>query len=148
MIPTNVGDVVKFHTPYPDEDPNQLYVVVELMTDVEKPRALIKAVSSDSLFTSTNTVLINDLETVQIDTSELIGYYTSIKLENDLTVLGTVVKVNETKQRVSLHKATDGVDTNVMVTILDENERKITGNLFVNKLPPNETNIRRTRKLH
>lgn len=31
------GQFVKFHTPYEDEDPEQLYVVLEVFEDEDKP---------------------------------------------------------------------------------------------------------------
>ena len=42
MVPNKIGQIVKYHTPFPSEDPNQLYVVLEIFLDVERPRALIK----------------------------------------------------------------------------------------------------------
>lgn len=64
MIPNKIGQVAKFHTPLPDEDPNQLYVVLEIIKDVEKPRAAIKAVNTGLSFPPINTVLLDDIEVV------------------------------------------------------------------------------------
>ena len=61
MTPTAVGQVVKFHSPFPDEDPNQLYVVLGLITDVEKPRAHIRALSEDSYLNPINVVNLVDI---------------------------------------------------------------------------------------
>jgi len=43
MKTTKVGQVVKFHTPLADEDPNQLYVILEIKGDDATARVDIKA---------------------------------------------------------------------------------------------------------
>jgi len=45
MKPTKVGQVAKFHTPNEDEDPNQLYVVLEIKGEDDSARVDIKAVN-------------------------------------------------------------------------------------------------------
>ena len=65
MKPNKKGQVAKFHTTLPDEDPNQLYVVTEIITDVERPRAFIKALNTGLDFPPINTVLLYDLEVVK-----------------------------------------------------------------------------------
>ena len=42
MKPTKNGQIVRFHTPLPDENPMQLYVLLEAIFDVERPRGKIK----------------------------------------------------------------------------------------------------------
>jgi hypothetical protein len=37
MKPTKQGQIAKFHTPLADEDPDQLYVVLEVIEDDERP---------------------------------------------------------------------------------------------------------------
>lgn len=64
MKPNKKGQVAKLHTTLPDEDPNQLYVVTEIITDVERPRAFIKALNTGLPYPPINTVLLNDLEVV------------------------------------------------------------------------------------
>lgn len=66
MKPNNIGQVAKFHTPLPDEDPNQLYLVTEIIEDVERPRAFIKALNTGLPFPPINTVLLNELEVVGV----------------------------------------------------------------------------------
>lgn len=39
MKPNKIGQVAKFHTPLPDENPKQLYVVLEIKEDNERSRA-------------------------------------------------------------------------------------------------------------
>jgi hypothetical protein len=38
MRPNKKGQIAKFHTPLPDENPEQLYVVLELVEDDDRPR--------------------------------------------------------------------------------------------------------------
>ena len=58
---------MKFHTPFPDEDPNQLYVVLELINDVERPRAHIKALAPEDYLNPINVVLAEDLRLISIN---------------------------------------------------------------------------------
>lgn len=67
MIPNKIGQVAKFHTPLSDEDPNQLYVIVNIADDVERPRADIKALNTNFAFPPINTVLLKDMEIVEIE---------------------------------------------------------------------------------
>lgn len=74
MRPNKSGQIARFHTPYPQEDPNQLYIVLDAFEDTERPRAHIKALFSGmGKFTPINTVLLDDLELVDMNTSDLIG---------------------------------------------------------------------------
>jgi len=52
MRPNKNGQVAKFHTPLPDENPDQLYVVLEIKEDDERPRADIKALNTGLSFPS------------------------------------------------------------------------------------------------
>jgi hypothetical protein len=61
MQPTKAGQIVKFHSPLPDEDPKQLYVILEIHLDVEKPRTLIQALNTGFTYPPTTTVLVEDL---------------------------------------------------------------------------------------
>jgi hypothetical protein len=62
MKPNKPNQIVRFHSPLVDEDPNQLYVVVEIFFDVEKPRCIIKALGTGLTYPPTTTVLVEDLE--------------------------------------------------------------------------------------
>lgn len=42
MLPTKEGQIVKFHTPMEDEDPEQIFVLLELKEDGERSRADIQ----------------------------------------------------------------------------------------------------------
>lgn len=72
MKPYKTGQIAKFHTPLPDEDSNQLYVILDIIEDVENPRAEVKALNTGLSLPPINTVLLDDLEVVEVDTSELV----------------------------------------------------------------------------
>jgi hypothetical protein len=132
MRPNKLGQVAKFHTPLPDENPDQLYVVLEIKEDVERPRADIKALNTGLSFPPINTVLLDDLEVVEVDTSELVGHEVTINKADYSQATGKVVKVSEHKIMLDLTKGVKGVETNVWLTIQDENGTEHTGTLFVN----------------
>ena len=132
MRPNKPGHVAKFHTPLPDENPNQLYVVLEIKEDDERPRADIKALNTGLSFPPINTVLLDDLEVVEVDTSDLVGHEVTINKADYSQATGKVVKVSEQKIMLDLTKGVKGVETNVWLTIQDENGSEHTGTLFVN----------------
>ena len=132
MKPNKPGQVVKFHTPLPDEDPDQHYVVLEIKEDVEKPRADIKALNTDLSFPPIYTVLLEDLKVVEVDTSDLMGYEVTIQKADYSEATGKVVRVSEQNISLDLSKGVKGVETNVWLTIQDKNGIEHTGNLFVN----------------
>ncbi|MBP7508068.1 MAG: hypothetical protein KA807_09610 [Prolixibacteraceae bacterium] len=131
MKPNKKGQIVRFHTPNPDENPDQLYVVLEIHTDVEKPRAHIKALNTVQSFPSLNTVLVDDLEVVDVNTSDLIGHHVTIKKSDYSEVEGKITNVREQKIMLDLTKGVKGVETNVWVTVIDSNGKEHTGSLFV-----------------
>ena len=132
MIPNKIGQVAKFHTPLPDENPNQLYVVLEIIEDDERPRADIKALNTGLSFPPINTVKLDDLEVVEVDTADLVGHNVTINKADYSQATGKVVKVSEQKIMLDLTKGVKGVETNVWLTIEDENGKEHTGTLFVN----------------
>ena len=56
MQPTMRGQIVKFHTPYEDENPEQLYVVLEFIEDGERSKAKILALNTGLSFASISLV--------------------------------------------------------------------------------------------
>jgi hypothetical protein len=132
MRPNKIGQVAKFHTPLPDENPNQLYVILEIIEDDERPRADIKALNTGLSFPPINTVKLDDLEVVEVDTADLVGHNVTINKADYSQVTGKVVKVSEQKIMLDLTKGVKGVETNVYLTIEDENGKEHTGTLFVN----------------
>jgi hypothetical protein len=132
MRPNKIGQVAKFHTPLPDENPNQLYVVLEIIEDDVRPRADIKALNTGLSFPPINTVKLDDLEVVEVDTADLVGHNVTINKADYSQATGKVVKVSEQKIMLDLTKGVKGVETNVYLTIEDENGKEHTGTLFVN----------------
>lgn len=132
MRPNKIGQVVKFHTSLPDENPNQLYVILEINEDDENPRANIKALNTSLAFPPINTVKLNDLEVIEVDTSDLVGYNVTINKSDFSQATGKVLKVNEQKIILDLTKGVNGVETNVWLTIQDRDGKEHIGTLFVN----------------
>jgi hypothetical protein len=132
MRPDKNGQVAKFHTPLPDENPDQLYVVLEIKEDDERPRADIKALNTGLSFPPINTVLLDDLEVVEVDTADLVGHQVTINKADYSQATGKVVKISEQKIMLDLTKGVKGVETNVWLTIVDESGKEHTGTLFVN----------------
>lgn len=132
MKPTKVGQVAKFHTPNEDEDPNQLYVVLEIKGDDDSARVDIKALNTGLSFSPISTVRLSDLEVVKVDTSDLIGHTVIINKADYSQVSGKVIEVSEQQIMLDLNKGVKGVETNVWVTLQDENGKEHKGTLFVN----------------
>jgi len=65
MKPSKVGQIVKFSNPMSDEDPNQLYVIIEIIDDDVRPRSQIRALGTGLSFPPINMVKTNDLVVVQ-----------------------------------------------------------------------------------
>ena len=132
MSPTKQGQIVKFHTPLPEENPNQLYVVLEIIADDQRPRADIQALNTGLSFPPINTVRLGDLEVVEVETNDLIGHKVTIKKSDYSQVEGRVIKVSEQKVEVNLSNGVHGVETNVWLTVVDNDGIEHLGTLFVN----------------
>lgn len=132
MRPNKQGQIVKFHTPLPDENPNQLYVVLEIIEDDERPRADIQALNTGLSFPPINTVGLGDLEVVEVETNDLIGHKVTINKSDYSQVEGRVIKVSEQKIEVNLSNGVHGIETNVWLIIVDNNGIEHAGTLFVN----------------
>ncbi|SEB01336.1 hypothetical protein SAMN05443667_11548 [Flavobacterium gillisiae] len=125
------GNIVKFHTPLPNENPNQLYVVLQVIEDDERPRADIQALNTGLSFPPVNTVRFDDLQEVEVNTNELIGHKVTINKSDYSQVEGRVIKVSEQKIEVNLSNGVHGVETNVWLTIVDNDGVEHVGTLFV-----------------
>jgi hypothetical protein len=132
MKPTKQGQIAKFHTPLADEDPEQLYVVLEVIEDVERPRAGIQALNTGLAFPPINKVFLDHLEVVEVSTQDLIGHYVTISKSDYSQVKGRVSKVSEQKIVVNLSKGVQGTETNVWLTVIDNYGVEHIGTLFVN----------------
>lgn len=131
MLPTKEGQIVKFHTPLEDEDPEQIYVLVELKEDGERSRADIQPLGTEWSFPSVTTVLLSDLEVVEVGTSDLLGHHVTINKSDWSQAEGKVVSVSEQKIDLDLSKGISGVETNVWLTVLDKDGVEHHGTLFV-----------------
>lgn len=125
------GNIVKFHTPLPDENPNQLYVVLEVIADDERPRADIQALNTGLSLPPINTIRVGELEVVEVHTNDLIGHKVTINKSDYSQVEGRVIKVNEQKLAVNLSNGVHGVETNVWLTVVDNEDVEHLGTLFV-----------------
>ena len=137
MTPAKQGQIVKFHTPLADENPNQLYVVLEVIDEDERPRADIQALNTGLSFPPINTVRLGDLEVVEVETNDLIGHKVTINKSDYSQVEGRVIKISEQKIEVNLSNDVHGVETNVWLTVVDNNGIEHLGTLIVN---PEQTN--------
>ena len=132
MRPDKKGQIARFHTPLEGENPEQLYVVLEVIEDDERPRADIQALNTGLSFVPINTVSLNDLEVVEVDTQDLIGHKVTINKSDYSQIEGRVINVSEQKIMLDLSKGVKGVETNVWLTVVDNLGIEHTGTLFVN----------------
>jgi hypothetical protein len=131
MKPNKKGQIVKFHTSLDGENPEQLYVVLEVIEDDERPRADIQALNTGLAFAPINTVRLDDLEVVEVSTQDLIGHYVTINKADYSQVDGKVISVNEQNINLDLSNGINGVETNVYLTVVDNNGVQHLGTLFV-----------------
>ena len=81
---------------------------------------------------STSSALVDELQVVEVDTTDLVGHRVTINKADYSQATGKVVKVSEQKIMLDLTKGVKGVETNVWLTIEDESGKEHTGTLFVN----------------
>lgn len=132
MRPDKKGQIARFHTPLEGENPEQLYVVLEVIEDDERPRADIQALNTGLSFVPINTVSLNDLEVIEVDTQDLLGHKVTINKSDYSQIEGRVINVSEQKIMLDLSKGVKGVETNVWLTVVDNQGIEHTGTLFVN----------------
>lgn len=127
MTPTQSGQIVRFHTPFPDEDPNQLYVILESFFDVEQPRALIQALNFGGPLPPTNTILIQHLELAQFNPSDFLGKKVKVKTNDGSIHEGVAIKVENPKNGLVIQFIGDKLISNINMTISDKNGELHTG---------------------
>lgn len=132
MKATKEGQIVKYKTLFPDENPDQRFVVLEIHFDVDQPRALIKELNGGNPWATTKWIFVDEITTVEVDATELLGHEVIIDKEDRQQAKGKVVKVNKRKIMLELTKEAKGVKSNVWMTIKDEFGKEHTGTLFVN----------------
>lgn len=133
LRPNESGQIVKFHTPYPDEDPNQLYLLLEIFDydDDRNAAATIKALIKGWSFLPMNKVFLEDLEVAEVDTTDLIGFRGTIIKDDGKRISGIITTTKNEKQVVSLSKQEKQVETNVQVSINDTQGKLHEGTLAV-----------------
>lgn len=131
--PTKAGQIVKFHTPYPDEDPNQLYILLEICENGDGLRtaATIKALIKGWTFLPISMVFLEDLEVAEVDTTDMIGYRGTIFQDDGKRISGIITDVKKEKQVIDLRKQEKQVETNVQVSIVDNHGEFHKGTLTV-----------------
>lgn len=127
------GQIVKFHTPLENEDPSQLYVVLEIFEDNEKSRAKIQALNTGLAFAPISMVRLVDLEVAEVDNNDLIGHKVTINKSDCSQVEGKVINVSKQKTELSLLPVAKGVETNVLVTVIDNDGIEHVGMLFIDQ---------------
>lgn len=131
MKPNKKGQIAKFHTVFDGENPEQLYVVLDVIEDDERPRAKIQALNTGLTFPPINMVQLDDLEVVEVSTQDLIGHYVTIDKSDYSQVEGKVINVDEHKINLDLTEGISGVETNVYLTVVDKEGSQHIGTLFV-----------------
>jgi hypothetical protein len=132
MIPSKPGQIVQFNSHFEGENPEQQYVVLELHQDVDIPRAKIKALNTGLPFAPISVVKIEELKVIEVPTDDLVGQVVYIKKDNNSTVLGRIVNVVQETISLEATLVDGGVDTNVIVIVVDKDGQEHMGAIFIN----------------
>jgi hypothetical protein len=127
-----IGQEAKFHAPLPDKKTNQLCIVLESKEDTERPRADIKVINTGLSLQPVNTNFLQDLEVVEVDSTQLAGHELTINKAAYTQATRQVAIVSEQKIMLDLPMGAQGVKPNVWLTIEDKDRDELTGTLFVN----------------
>lgn len=133
MQPNKARQIARFHTPFPDEDPDQLYVLLEVKEDAERSRADIRPLNTGFSFPPINTVLLSDLELAEVSTADLLDHTVTIDKADNTRATGRVIAINDHMLVPDLRKRRQGVETNIGLTIVDEDGRIHSGMLFIKR---------------
>lgn len=134
MLPSKAGQIVRFHTPYPDEDPDMIYHLLDFddSDDFPTPPAEIQPVFSKFPFVPISRVSLEELEVVEFDLRDLLNYPVTVIKEDKKEVSGIVVKLHQDKIVPVLQvRRGKGVETNVKLNIKDGEGCIHTGILLV-----------------
>ncbi len=105
--------------------------MLQVIVDDDRPRADIQALNTGLSFPPINSVHLSDLEVVEVDTQDLLGHRVTINKSDFSQVEGKVIKVNEQKIQLDLTKGVSGVETNVWLTVVDDNGSEHMDTLYV-----------------
>ena len=134
IYPTKTGQIVKFHTPLVDENPDQQYVIIEIHPDADIPRALVRALGTGLSYPPVNTVKITELEVVKISTKDLIGYAVTVISGSNEKHSGKAIKAQSDELLLELVLSDSSVSTNVSLTIVDDEEKEHVGFLVIENM--------------
>ncbi len=130
MKPTKAGQIVRFHTPFPDENPNHRFVITDIHFDVSTPRARIQQIGGGT-FGQWGDYPVKDLELASVETANLIGIEEIVVTKNGDRKSGIVVNVSEKEANSELKATDDGIETNVIITVKDQHGKEHTGRLYI-----------------
>ena len=65
MKPKKIGQIVRFCNPLTKEESVANFIIKEIFFDVEKPRAIVRAINSRSFLSSTHVYFVDDLEVIE-----------------------------------------------------------------------------------
>lgn len=131
MAPDTTGQIVKFHTPIPGENSELQYVVLDLYTTGNIEKAKIQALNTGLPFPPINIVKADELEIVAVSTVDLLGHIAYIKKDDGSKILGKIITVEDSKVFPSLMIKDSQVETNVKVSIKDNDGVVHVGKLIV-----------------
>ncbi|WDF45999.1 hypothetical protein PQ459_13935 [Chryseobacterium sp. KACC 21268] len=131
MTPTKQGQIVKFHTPLEDENPNQLYVVTDIFLDKEIPVASIQALGTGLSFPPISKVKLKDINVEEVETADLIGTNVCVLDDKNQQFQGKVISAKDEKILLDMDEKDGIVFTNVWLSIADSEGNQHSGNLLV-----------------
>ncbi|MCA0387319.1 MAG: hypothetical protein LCH52_02360 [Bacteroidetes bacterium] len=120
MKTLKAGQIVRFHTPLPDEDPTQIYVIVEISDDETSNRAAIKPLNFNFQFPPVLTVKSSHLEEVRVSATEMIGETVSLIKRDGSEVNGRVISAKDKEIFLEMSRDERKVITNCQLTIIDK----------------------------
>ena len=132
MKPNKSGQLVKYHTPFPDENPKQVYLLVELYQDVERPRGYMKPLFMSDFLSGKKSVFIDELEVFEVQNTGLVGQFVTIQKKDMCKIKGEVVKTFDPKLTLLLSEVENGAISNIYLTVKDNNGVEYEGFLIGN----------------
>jgi hypothetical protein len=117
MRQNKTGQLAKFPIQLTDEKFNQLYVVLEITEDDEKPRAEMKSSNRGLSFSPILAVKLDLFEVLEADTTDIFVHQGTISNTCHSQATGKVVKVNEKKIMLNLTKGLKGLQKNIYLNV-------------------------------
>ncbi|RZK26087.1 MAG: c-type cytochrome [Flavobacterium sp.] len=122
MKPTKNGQIAKFHSPLPNEDPDQLYVILDIHEDVERPRAKIQALNTNLPFPPISTVLLEDLMLESVSINDLNGLVVKIITPDGSIIIGKVLDAKDEAVDLNMDLNNKFVQTNLSLKVIDKDD--------------------------